>query len=191
MVDFLWKLKADVGICGGLLVVFSEKNPTRILGVFAEYSKNFKVVGICRYFSRVLRNDVHISKKILQNPTIPTGDNYTIFLPNSQTCLTYHFQSIIIINHILIKKVSPVTPRETQRQQIATAPKVPHGLPIYIPHNIFPTTQASLPLETTHDNSNWRGFGGVEQSSTPTLSPAREKLHSSARPLRGLVGVEQ
>ena len=75
MVDFLWKLKADVGICGGLLVVFSEKNPTRILGVFAEYSKNFKVVGICRYFSRVLRNDVHISKKILQNPTIPTGDN--------------------------------------------------------------------------------------------------------------------
>ena len=75
MVDFLWKLKADVGICGGLLVVFSEKNPTRILGVFAEYSKNFKVVGICRYFSGVLRNDVHISKKILQNPTIPTGDN--------------------------------------------------------------------------------------------------------------------
>ena len=75
MVDFLWKLKEDVGICGGLLVVFSEKNPTRILGVFAEYSKNFKVVGICRYFSRVLRNDVHISKKILQNPTIPTGDN--------------------------------------------------------------------------------------------------------------------
>ena len=75
MVDFLWKLKEDVGICGGLLVVFSEKNPTRILGVFGEYSKNFKVVGICRYFSRVLRNDVHISKKILQNPTIPTGDN--------------------------------------------------------------------------------------------------------------------
>jgi len=89
------------------------------------------------------------------------------------------------------KKVPLVTPRETQRQQIATAPKVPHRPPIYIPDNTFPTTQASLPLETTHDNSNWRGFGGVEQSSTPTLSPAREKLHSYARVLTTLVGVEQ
>ena len=57
------------------LVGISLKEESRNFRVFGEYSKNFKVVGICRYFSGVLRNDVHISKKILQNPTIPTGDN--------------------------------------------------------------------------------------------------------------------